>query len=247
MGKFKDRTKDSNVNFQGLVMTIFQYRGARDISVQFEDGTVIEKTAYKEFESGSIKNPNHPTVWGVGYIGQGKYTARIDTKMSKPYRTWCGMLQRCYSEKDRQRNPTYKDIAVCEEWHNFQNFAAWFDNNYVEGFYLDKDIICPDCKIYSPETCIFVPNEINVLFSANNISKKGLPIGVSHKDNKYQTSVSMFNKQVYLGFFDTVEEAFEVFKSSKEKHMKELAKIWKDKIDPRVYDALMNYEVKITD
>ena len=47
--------------------------------------------------------------------------------------------------------------------------------------------------------------------------------------------------------FKTPEEAFYVYKEAKETYIKEVANRWKDQIDPRVYEALMKYEVEITD
>ena len=50
-----------------------------------------------------------------------------------------------------------------------------------------------------------------------------------------------------LGSFKTELEAFNAYKQAKETFIKELADKWKDKIDPRAYEALMNYEVSIDD
>ena len=54
-------------------------------------------------------------------------------------------------------------------------------------------------------------------------------------------------KQEYLGSFKTEIEAFNAYKQAKENRLKELANKWKSQIDPRAYNALMNYEVNITD
>ena len=51
----------------------------------------------------------------------------------------------------------------------------------------------------------------------------------------------------YLGTLDTELEAFHAYKHAKEAYVKELAEKWKDQIDPRAYNALMKYEVEITD
>jgi hypothetical protein len=75
------------------------------------------------------------------------------------------MMMRCYSLKWSSKFPTYKDCIVDERWHNFQIFGEWFEENYVEGFELDKDILGKSSKIYSPETCCFVPQEINLMFT----------------------------------------------------------------------------------
>lgn len=49
--------------------------------------------------------------------------------------------------------------------------------------------------------------------------------------------------------FDTQEKAFQAYKKTKEAHIQEMAtKYYKDgKINEKVYNALMNYKVEITD
>lgn len=240
----KNRVGETNVNFQCLKMTIIEYRKAIDMTVQFEDGTVVKKVAYKEFSSGAIKNLNHPSVFEKGYMGEGKYKAWGGKCLTKEYNTWFGMISRCYNEKGRLRCPTYKDVIVCEEWHNFQNFAEWFEDNYVEGYHLDKDILVKGNKIYSPQTCAFVPQCINSSFTG---SKRDLPIGVYYLRGRYQASTPKHDKKTYLGFYKTIDEAFYAYKIAKEKYIRELADEWKNKIDSRVYNAMCNWIVEITD
>jgi uncharacterized iron-regulated protein len=50
-----------------------------------------------------------------------------------------------------------------------------------------------------------------------------------------------------LGYFDTIEEAFQAYKTTKEEHIKEMANRWKDKISEECYRALYNYQVEVTD
>ena len=59
--------------------------------------------------------------------------------------------------------------------------------------------------------------------------------------------VAKYGIKTYLGTFNTLEEAFYVYKREKEKYIKEVADKWKDHIDIRVYEALMNYEISIDD
>ena len=51
----------------------------------------------------------------------------------------------------------------------------------------------------------------------------------------------------HLGSFKTEIEAFKAYKIAKESFVKEQANKWKDEIDERAYEALMNYQVEITD
>lgn len=96
------------------------------------------------------KHPLQPSVWGIGYRGIGNYATTHPS-----YKKWQAMLQRCYST-DCKFYPVYggKGVTVCDEWHNFQNFAAWYDANYVEGYHLDKDK--GGGMVYSPATCCYI-------------------------------------------------------------------------------------------
>ncbi|MED3562341.1 AP2 domain-containing protein [Bacillus xiapuensis] len=208
----------------------------------------------KEFIKGEVVNPYDKTVYGVGYIGEGKYNTRKDGKDAPQYTTWKNMLQRCYRIKYHQKYPTYTDCAVSEEWYNFQNFATWYDNNYyeVEGerMCLDKDILNKHNKIYSPDNCIFVPQSINLLFVKNDAIRGDLPIGVNfHKArNNYMARCKNRNrKTIYIGSFNDPIRAFQAYKMCKEELIKQTALEYKDKIPKDLYNAMMEYKVEITD
>lgn len=190
----------------------------------------------------------------IGSVGKGKYNSIKD---SKAYRVWKGMLDRCYNEKHRNKYKTYIDCEVCEEWLNFQNFTEWFYENYyeIEGeeMHLDKDILIKGNKTYSPDTCIFVPKRINSLFTKCDRARGNLPVGVRYRrdTNKYRvecsTQKNRVKHRVSLGQYDTVEEAFKVYKQFKENYIKEVAEEYKHKIPVKLYEALINYKVEITD
>ena len=113
---------------------------------------------------------------------------------------------------------------------------------------LDKDTLVKGNKIYSPETCIFVPQRINYLFLNSGGSRGLLPLGVYTVGKKYASRTSKNGKRsVYLGSFDTPEEAFLAYKTAKEAYIKEVADEYKDKIPKKLYDALYAYTVEITD
>lgn len=87
------------------------------------------------------------------------------------------MLQRCYDKDSLEKNPTYKDCTVAEEWHNFQNFAEWFKENYIEGYHLDKDIKIKGNRVYGPDRCMFVTPQENKEFSSSKHYKMLDPDG----------------------------------------------------------------------
>lgn len=165
------------------------------------------------------------------------------------YLHWREMIKRCYDEKRLKKHPNYIGCTVCEEWRYFSNFKKWFDDNYVEGWALDKDILVKGNRHYSPQTCAFVPQVINSLFASLKSRRYGLPLGVhySKRLRKYRVDITKDGKKIYLGLFTDVEEAFLVYKMEKEKHIKELADKYKDLLEESVYETMYNYSVEITD
>ena len=253
-----DRTGKRRINNFGSEMAIVKYRTNRDIDIYFpEYDWTFKGATYQSFKKGQISCPYESSVYGIGYIGVGNYKVSENGKSTKIYSTWNSMLKRCYDEKYQEKYPTYKECVVCDEWHNFQNFAKWYEENYyeVEGqrMNLDKDILVKHNKIYSSETCIFVPQTINKLFVKRDGKRGDSVIGTSPKDGKYQVNCQIFNpetgksKQEYLGFYDTQEKAFEIYKYYKEKNIKQVADYFEKHIPENLYYALYNYEVEITD
>lgn len=164
------------------------------------------------------------------------------------FMAWHGMLTRCYSELYHKQRPTYIGCSVCEEWKHLSGFKRWFDTHYRDGYALDKDIIKKGNKIYSPDTCAFVPVEINGLLVGRKKNKEGCPVGVSKVKGKerYDVHLSPYGR---IGQYSTVEAAFSAYVIAKERRVKEVAQEYynENKIERRVYDALMNYKVEITD
>ena len=252
VGKKDDRINEIGYNNNGEEMMIVRYGGVKDIDVQFSDGTVVEHKRYDHFKNGEIKNPMFPSVYGVGFIGVGDYkTCDENAKITKCYDAWSNMLQRCYDPKYQEKHQTYKGCTVCQLWNNYQEFAKWDNENYYEieneRMTLDKDILCKGNKVYSPETCVYVPQSINKLFTKSDNKRGKLPIGVTKYRNKFMAQLSKGDKRIYLGSFDTPEEAFLAYKKAKEQYIKEVAEAYKLQIPQKLYEALINYEVEIDD
>lgn len=194
-------------------------------------------------EKNKTKDPYTPTVYNIGYLGVGKYYTQENNVRSKMYNAWCKILERCYSSKLHDRKPSYKGVEICESWKNFQVFAEWYDSNYVEGFQIDKDLISPSSKIYSPETCCFVPSEINSIFTNRKSIDGILPIGVRKVKNSFLVRMRENNVKKYIGTFNNSEDAFLAYKVAKEKYIKKIADKWKGVISDKVYKAMYDYVV----
>ena len=238
---------ETALNNMGSVMFIVEYTTSMNIRVQFDDG-YITSTTYWNFQNGLVRNPNDINVYGVGKIGSGKYKAIIKGECVAQYLTWNSMLDRCYSARSKVKRPAYKGCTVSEEWLNYQNFAKWYDDNYYElegqEMALDKDILIKGNRIYSKDTCIFVPRNINSLFIGTNNKRDNLPIGVQLlHDGRFMAMCSSEGKAKNLGRFNTATEAFGYYKEYKESYIKLVADMYKGVIPSRLYDAMYRYEI----
>lgn len=151
----------------------------------------------------------------ISYAKNGK------RKMYKFYSVWYDMLTRCYCPKYQERQPTYKGVTVCEDWHKLSVFKKWFNENYVEGYCLDKDLKVKGNKIYSAETCVFVPQPLNNLLLEKPALNRKLPVGVEfHKQSKkFKAKLSNKGKTTHIGLFNTPEEAHKAYLETKHKYV----------------------------
>ena len=253
-----NRIGEEGYNNFGSKIIIVEYRKWDDINVYFpEYDWTAKHVQYDKFKKGSIKCPYERRTFGMGYLGEGKYKTRENGKKTDEYIIWCGILRRCYDPKLHERESTYKNCTVEGYLLNFQHMGEWIKNNYYEvpgeKMCLDKDILCKGNKIYSRDTCIFVPERINLLFTKCDNRRGDSPIGVTPRESGiYQVFCSNgYRKSVYLGSYSTEEEAFRVYKNYKEKVIKEVIDSYEGKIpEPhysRLREAMYNYKVEMDD
>ena len=141
--------------------------------IRFNDTYNTEILTYgTNLGKGYVSNPNHRSVCGVGYFGIGKYVSSSSKVEDIRYKTWINMINRAYNKSYHEYRPTYSTATVCENWHNYQNFAEWYDNSFpltlIENkIQLDKDLLQKNIenKIYSPKTCVWLPISINSYIS----------------------------------------------------------------------------------
>ena len=186
-------------------------------------------------------------VLGVGIYTKEKYSFGKKGNPTKEYSAWLSMLTRCYNERFLKNNITYRGCSVCKEWMYFQNFAEWFNDNYIDGYQLDKDLLQKGNKIYGPDTCCFVLQEINLLVVNRKNNRGKYPIGVSKDKKNFAAGMNINGKRKHIGNFQTIEEAFFSYKEYKENYIKLLADKYKNKINNKVYSALVSFQINITD
>ena len=194
------------------------------------------------------KKAMEPVLYGVGYHGL-LYT----NSKEKSYQRWHWMMNRCYSKAIHELQPEYEGCTVCDEWLNYSNFKLWYDEHVLpwellgEDFELDKDILIKGNTVYSSETVSFVPKIINTLFTNGKKNRGDYPIGVFKDKNKYRAGMSFMGKRIKLGTFDSIESAFARYKEYKEDFIKDMAEQYKETVPDKIYQAMMNWKVEITD
>lgn len=194
---------------------------------------------------GSKKTP----IYGVG-INDVEYHVTKREKINAKwkitwrcpyYATWSSMLERCYSEKKQNTNPTYRGCTVSEEWLTFSNFRKWMIEQEWEGMQLDKDLLVSGNKHYSAETCVFVTQQVNNFLVDSGKTRGKYLIGVylNKGNNKYISSCRnpFTTKQEHLGYFNNEAEAHKTWLSKKLEHAYALAAI---QTDERIAIALIS-------
>lgn len=183
MEKLKqERIGQQFTNNQGSKFEIINYEGCNKVTIRFLDEfRFVKKTQYASCVNGSIKNPYDRTLYGVGYLGvsqngQQPKTA-VNGKITREYKCWSSMMERCYSNRYHESKPTYIGCSVNPRWHSFSNFLEdlpkipnydYWLNHPNEQVSLDKDIRGNGSKVYSLDNCMFVPAEINSNLSCLN-------------------------------------------------------------------------------
>lgn len=156
------------------------------------------------------------------------------------YKRWSNMLARCYSEKIHQEYPTYKGCYVCNEWLVFSNFKNWLEAQNWEGKSLDKDLLIPGNKCYSPETCVLIDERVNNFLTESSSVRGNYLIGVIwHKRDRIFTARCKdgSGKLMHLGGFKTELEAHQAWLAAKQNIARKLAA---EQSDPRVSEALIS-------
>lgn len=188
-------------------------------------------------------------VYGVG-INDNTYSGmNLDGSIKREYSLWKNILQRCYSSKysSKAYNP-YANCQVSENFKSYAYFYKWCQSQqafYEEGWVIDKDLLSPrEGKLYSENTCVFVPVEISNFFRRGQPRKDGLPNGVNFRKASCEYFVRIcFRGKIFIEeFYQTKSEALYAHKTAKEKICKILAEKWKKRLSKEAYIAMMNWE-----
>lgn len=169
-----------------------------------------------------------------------------DKERKTIYRKWVNMIQRCYYAKVHEYKPYYKSCTVCEEWYNFSNFKVWFEENYIVGkkVDLDKDILIKGNTEYSQDTCVLVTHYTNTIFECRGFKNN---IVENLKTGMFDASMSLLGKKMEVGSFGTKEIAQRELFEYKKDYIRQFARKSKKRVPAKVYQAMLNWEIEITD
>lgn len=198
-------------NCSGLLM-IDGYSGAKKVFVSFIETGFKTVASAQHIRSGSVYDYLKPSVCEVGFVGVGNHNPSSKGTHTRHYSVWKSMINRCYSKKSKIKHPTYADCTVHPDWHNFQNFAKWYDDNYPNDgkkYHLDKDLTSAGNKIYSENNCKLIPQWLNNFTVSRESCRGEFPVGVSFSKlrEKFEAYCSEGGEKINLGFYYTPEAA----------------------------------------
>lgn len=234
-----DKFTDKN----GFECEVVEYRSAQKIQVRYEDGYTQYRSAFQ------LRKPFIKGLQADSLKSNRRKPSPINKSLkSKHY----AMVKRLYWDRDNIKNLSYSDSKLHTDWLDYTNFKAWAITEIGHEFsdwHIDKDILKKGNKEYGPDTCCFVPLRINILFTSRLASRGNCPLGVTQdpKSGRYKASCRDGKRKVHLGSHATPEDAFNVYKDFKENLIKSVAEEYKSVIAPKVYEALLNYKIEITD
>lgn len=226
---------------------IIEIDGYYNIKIRFIDPEWITIARADHVRTGFVKNRFYPSVFGIGYPGEGPHTTGSNGVPTRIHQIWKNMLQRCYApvSKDHLRN--YSDVIVDQEWHNFQNFATWYvnqeelyTNNGNFKWHLDKDFIVPRNRIYAPDRCCIIPDKISVLLNDYRFARGKYPLGVQKRGKNFIAKCGI--KGGYKSIlFKTISEAHVAYWEMKFNVVRTLANEYKDYLPTIVRDRLLSF------
>ena len=250
----ENRIGTKSKNKRGDIAECIEYNSSSNITIKINN-IVISGISWGNFIAGKFRLNKFGAYVGSEHIYECE-------SVTKEYETWMSMLKRCYSKSVKYNRPSYDECKVCSEWMNYENFYNWivcqpnyshWKNAKTTKWCLDKDLLIKGNKLYSPEYCVLVPNNINCLIIKCDSHRGKYPIGVYLDKTiglfRAQCENPKYGRQICLGFYEDPESAFKAYKIYKEKLIKQIAteEYQNGNITERCYNAMMNYEVEITD
>ena len=177
--------------------------------------------------------------FGGFYNSGGIFPSRVNGVKTKAYQLWENMKGRT-SNSSKDKNASYLEVTVCDEWKDFQVFAKWFQDhvtsgNYTDGYHLDKDFLSGSNKQYSPDTCVFIPREINNVFVKK--TKTNGCFGVHKSKSHFEVKTNFCERKR----FKTEQDALDYYNSQKKIQIADIVNRYESSVDKRVIEKLRGF------
>lgn len=232
---------DTKTTNQGYEIQVVSYTDYHNIEVEFVGFQYKMWVDGSTLSSGGVRYPFHKTLFGVGYLGE------VDSNSphySKIAARWRHLIRRLFSPSDGHKH--YADCSICDEWLNFSNFYTWTmqqTQGNIDELDLDKDILSNYTKVYSPETCTFIPIGLNRSLYSIDKTEGGW---YDEYGKRWRTAITCeeTGKQIYTTY-SSKKEAENGYAITKADRYLKLAETYKDKIKVHVYEALVARANKI--
>lgn len=174
-------------------------------------------------------------VYGIG-VNDADYITQPSSGSSRSicpfYRTWAGMLRRCYSKTALARNPTYTGCTVHPDWLKFMAFRKWMERQDWKGKHLDKDLLLQGSRIYSESTCVFISQQLNKFMTGSATERGQFKVGVELNAESGKFVARCCNpiakRRENLGYFAEEDAAHAAWVKRKTEIAKDLADLQSD-------------------
>lgn len=206
----------------GRKCQVTDYISANNINVEFDCGLKVN-LRYGTLREQSFIHPLDRNTWNIGFVGIGDYKPSIH---KEAYHKWTSVLERCYDPNFHKtpKGKRYHGVLCCKEWHNFQNFAEWFySQEYQTGWQIDKDLFSGQVLVYSPDTCVLVPRNINMAVMQGKCGYTKLS-GAGRYNKPYQVNISIKDVKKTVGYAATTDEANRMYVRAKKEYIIDLIK-----------------------
>jgi hypothetical protein len=221
--------------------------------IKFMDTGYIADFYNVNIERGEFKDRLRPSLCGVGYG-----VMRGDS-ISPFHKTWQNMINRCHNPTYNDKYKSYSDCSVIEGWYDFRNFREWCEHTHPYNtevkFELDKDMRLQGNRVYSPETCMWIPKKLNqyineVKGASSVTGVKGVSpamrSGEGVTDGVYEVRCADGKGgRVFLGHVNSIEEGSLIYKNYKEGRLKFLAEEYlvSGVIPKATYEIIVKYKI----
>lgn len=213
------------ISRSGFKFLILEERTKGNAIIKFIESGYLNIASEQQIKSGDVSK----YVLGKAYI-KCEVSNLLELFGTRVWSIWINLIRRCYSGK----MPVWDNVQICPEWDNFINFAKWHNENSIDGFEMDKDLLSKSYKIYSPITCCFIPKIINVFIKSDKII-------VNSRQKGFYFTAPTFGKSKNVIYSNSEKEAEKLLFMYRKTYLCTLVHIYKNQLKESTINALQHY------